>query len=298
MKSPDLSIVIVSFNTREVTKNCLESIFKSLEKTALSYEIVVVDNDSKDGSLEMLQKFQLSHPSIFQLIQNKTNIGFGKANNQGVKQTKAPYILLLNSDTVALEDAIEKLFEFYKNDNKVDFVGGKLLNKDMTPQPSCGPFYTLPIVFGALFLRGDHWNLTRYSPNATKEVDWVSGACIMAKKEYFQKLGGFDEEIFMYMEEIDLLYRAKKQGYKVFFYPQAQFIHLGSASSRGRTYPILQVYGGFLYLYRTHRSKLELNLLKFMLQLKAVISVAMGRATRNKYLIETYEKALKLTQED
>src|SRR3990167_3972233 len=130
MKSPDLSIVIVSFNTREVTKNCLESIFKSLEKTALSYEIVVVDNDSKDGSLEMLQKFQLSHPSTFKLIKNKNNIGFGKANNQGVKQAQSSHILLLNSDTVVLEDAIEKLLEFYRASSNVDFVGGKLLNKD------------------------------------------------------------------------------------------------------------------------------------------------------------------------
>ena len=298
MEPLDLSIIIVSFNTKEITENCLKSIFKSLEKTKLSYEIIVVDNDSKDGSIEMLKKFQLSHPSTFKLVQNKTNAGFGKANNQAVKQARGKYILFLNSDVVVLDEAIEKLFAFLKeNENTVHFVGGKLLNKDLTPQPSSGPFYSLPVVFGWIFLRGDLWNLTRYSPDQLRKTDWVSGACILTTKNAFNSLGGFDESIFMYMDEVDLLYRAKKKGYQVFLYPQSRFIHLGSASSDGRTFPVQQAYRGLLYFYKKHHSKLQLFLLKFMLQLKALISVAIGRLTNNRYLTETYEKAFQLTQE-
>ena len=285
----ELSIIIISYNTKKITQDCLESIETSLKHSEISYETIVVDNASTDGSDKLSGNFRL--------IKNDKNLGFAKANNQGVREAKGNYILFLNSDTVVLDNAIEKLLKFYKqNRAEIQFLGGKLLNKDKSPQASCGPFYSLPVIFGALFLRGDYWGLTRSSPSSIKEVDWVSGACILTKKEYFDAIGGFDEEIFMYMDEIDLLYRAKKKGYRVFFYPEAEFTHLGSASSAGRTYPILQVYKGFLYFYlKHHNNMLSLFLLKVMLQLKGWIAIIAGKLTGNSYLIKTYEEALKLT---
>jgi len=98
------------------------------------------------------------------------------------------------------------------------------------------------------------------------------------------------------MDEVDLLFRARKKGYETYFYPGARFIHLGSASSQGKTYPILQVYRGFLYFYRKHYGAGEVSILKIMLQLKALLSLAIGKVTRNAYLIETYEKAYKLAR--
>jgi GT2 family glycosyltransferase len=153
-------------------------------------------------------------------------------------------------------------------------------------------------VFAALFLRGDYWGLTRSSPTTTTETDWVSGACIITKKKYYESLSGFDEKIFMYMDEIDLLYRAKKKGYRVFFYPEARFTHLGSASSGNRTYPILQVYRGFLYFYKKHHSAVAMFFLKGMLQLKSLIAIAIGKLTNNSYLVSTYEEATKLVSMD
>jgi GT2 family glycosyltransferase len=129
-------------------------------------------------------------------------------------------------------------------------------------------------------------------------VDWVSGACILTTKSLFEKMGGFDEDIFMYMEEIDLLYRAKKKGYTTYFYNKAQFIHLGSASSGGKTYPILQVYNGFLYFYNKHHKGLSVSILKGMLQLKALISLLIGKVTGKEYLINTYEQAFKIASMD
>lgn len=291
----ELSIIVISYNTKKITENCLKSIETSLKQSPLSYEVILVDNASTDGSIERFKSNDLRFKNL-KIIENKNNLGFAKANNQGVKEAKGKYILFLNSDIVVLENAIEKLLAFFKqNEITIQFLGGKLLNKDNSPQPSCGPFYSLPVIFGALFLKGDYWGLTRYSPNTVKEVDWISGACILTKKEYYNAVGGFDEQIFMYMDEIDLLYRAKKKNYRVFFYPETEFIHLGSASSDGRMYPILQVYKGFLYFYhKHHNAKLPIFLLRFMLQLKSWIAIIIGKLTRNSYLIRTYEEAQKL----
>ncbi len=295
MKDPDLSIVIVSFNTKRITVDCLSSIFESLQGSPLEVEVIVVDNNSKDGSLDELRRMKKNHPNI-NLIENKENTGFGKANNQGVQLAKSEYILLLNSDTIVLEKGIEKLALWYKENQSVfQFGGGKLLNSDMTPQASAGKFFTLPATFTFLFLKGDAIGATRSSPTTITRSDWVSGACIITRKEYYVKLKGFDEGIFMYMEEVDLLYRAARRGWKTGFYPEARFIHLGSASSN-KTYPILQVYRGLLYFYRKHYSTVSLAMLKGMLQLKAVIAYVIGILTRNEYLKKTYGEAIRIVQ--
>lgn len=291
----DLTIIIISYNTLKITKNCLESVLKSLNNCRFNFEVIVIDNNSNDGSPLMIKKISSAHKQVRLLI-NKDNVGFAKANNQGVELSKSKYILFLNSDTIVINDAIITLMEYYRqHEQVVHFLGGKLLNSDNSNQPSCGPFYSLPVIFGALFLRGDYWGLTRYSPESVTKVDWISGACILTKKEYLQSINGFDENIFMYMDEIDLLYRAKKQGYHVYFYPNARFVHLGSASSMGRTQPIIQVFKGFTYFYKKHHnSPISIFLLRTMLKLKSWIALLVGRITSNHYLINTYEKALRL----
>ena len=295
-KKPDLSIVIVNFNTRKITHQCLESIYRSFRayksKNAPTFEIILIDNASvKDDSASYFEAYAQKHKNIV-YVANKTNTGFGPANNQGVKLAQAPYVLLLNSDTIILKDAIHRLFAYYKkNELSKHFIGPKLLNRDMTPQPSAAPFYTLPVVFGALFLRGDYWGLTRSSPRTLRKVGWVSGACIMTRKDYFEKVGGFDETIFMYMEEVDLLYRAKKLGLHTYFYPKAKIVHLGSASSNGKTFPILQVYRGFLFFYKKHYTKWALFLLRCMLRLKAASAWFLGYIINNSYLKQTYAEA-------
>lgn len=296
MKTIDLSVVIVSYNTKKITKDCLASIKRSLTGTKIKYEIVVVDNGSRDGSGELLEKLSKDRTNCLIYKQTGENLGFGKGNNLGVKMANGKYILLLNSDTMVLNRAIEKLFEYYsEHEKEVHFLGAKLLNFDLSPQPSAGRFFSLPVVFATLLLKGDYWGLTRSSPNRFTQVDWISGACIMTTKKIFQKTGGFDEDIFMYMEEVDLLYRAKKSGLNTFFYPDAQIIHLGSASSNGKTFPILQVYRGFLFFYKKHYSLLALLGLRLILKIKATIAYLIGRIKGNRYLITTYGEALKIS---
>ncbi|MBI3620338.1 glycosyltransferase family 2 protein [Candidatus Roizmanbacteria bacterium] len=298
MTKPTLSIVVVSYNTAETTRTCLVSIQKSLAATTIAYEIIVVDNNSQDETKAGLKKISASFPQL-QIIVNTENVGFGKANNQGASRAKGEYLLFLNSDTEVLNDAITKIFTYYRqHQTAIHFLGGRLLNPDRTPQPSCGPFYTLPVVFGALFLKGDYWGLTRSSPSRARTVDWVSGACLLTKKEYFETLSGFDEGIFMYMEEIDLLYRAKKINLKTAFYPDARFIHIGFASSGQKTYPVIQVYRGFLYFYHKHYGRFSLFVLKSMLQLKAVLAIIVGKIRRNAYLTKTYEQSYEIVALD
>lgn len=290
----DLSILILSYNTRTVTIECLESIFSSLLNAPFTYEVIVLDNNSQDSSVEDIKN---KFPQVL-LLEKKENLGFGKGNNELAQIAKGKNLLFLNSDIIVVKDAIEKLFTFFEDHNNTySFVGGKLFNQDGSPQYSAAPFFTLPVVFAVHFLRGDYWGLTRYSPTTIRRVDWLSGACVMVRKNVFLELEGFDEAIFMYMEEVDLMYRAKQKGYITAFYPAAHFIHYGSLSSNGRTDPILNVYRGFLYFYRKHYGTTELFMLKFMLLVKAVVAYSIGVLIHNNYLEKTYDKAIKLVQE-
>lgn len=299
---PDLSIIIISYNTIDITKRCLDSIFESFTgKQDFLVEVIVLDNDSTDGTKEMLQHYNHKKvaQSMLHLHFSKENLGFSKGNNKAVSYARGDTLLLLNSDTESFEGSIQQLYHyFHSKENPFSIVGAKLIERDRsTPQPSCGPAYTLLTIIMFLFLAGDRLHITRYSPDIVKEVAWVSGACFIMKKEEYLALDGFDEGIFMYMEEIDLMHRARIRGMRVGFYPHSRFIHLGSASSQKRTEPIIQVYRGYLYFYKKHHSQIQLVLLKSLLQLKALVALAIGKITGNDYLKNTYEKALAITQD-
>lgn len=286
----DLSIIIVSFNTRKLTEDCISSASRSLKESKLSYEIILVDNVSIDGTREMLKK---RFPDVKRIF-NDENVGFGKGNNQGIRAASGEYILLLNSDTITLNNAIGKLVSFGRQHPNA-FIGPKLLNPDRSAQSSCGPFFSLPVVFAALFLKGDVLGLTRWSPNKARKVDWVSGACILAPKKLFLQDLLFDEKIFMYMEEIDLLMRARNKGYPTYFYPRSHIVHLGAASSTNRRKgPVLNIYRGFIYLYTKHGSRLSLATVRFMLRAKAVIAWTIGALLGKETLKETYAEAYKM----
>ncbi len=286
----DLSIIIVSFNTKKLLDDCLASLFQSLKGIGVSFEIIVVDNVSTDGTREMLK----SKYKQVRAILNSENVGFGRANNQGIRQSRAEYIFLLNSDTIVINNAIGKLLAFAHQHPK-SFVGPKLLNLDRSIQTSCGPFFSLPVVFAALFLRGDRIGLTRWSPNSVRRVDWVSGAALMGQRKLFVDDLLFDEKIFMYMEEIDLLYRARRRGYSTLFYPRSVIIHLGSGSSTNKKKgPVLNIYRGLIYFYQKHRGKVSTGMLRLLLKLKAAVAWGIGVVVGSSYLKETYAEAYRL----
>lgn len=286
----DLSIVIPSYNTKALLKNCLDSIYKTCQGKDFSFEIIVVDNNSHDGTAQMIRE---DYRRVV-LMKNSKNAGYGKANNRGIREAKGKYILLLNSDTVVQENAIRRLLEFTKTQEGA-FVGAKLYNADGSVQTSCGPFFTPWVVFASLFLKGDVIGLTRWSPDHMTTVDWVSGACMMAEKDLFLNGLLFDEEIFMYMEEIDLLYRAKEKGYRTLFYPDSHVTHLGSGgSAENRKKAIVNIYRGITYFYTKHYSENSYTIVQFMLRIKARLGMIIGALVGNSDMKKTYEEAYRL----
>jgi O-antigen biosynthesis protein len=232
----DISVIIVNYNVKEFIQNLVHSIYKSAGN--LSYEIIIVDNASSDGSVELITSL---FPEI-KLIANKENLGFGKANNLGIKEAKGDYLLFLNPDTIVREDTFIKMLEFFRNVPDAGLAGCRILNPDGTLQLACrrsfpGPWTSFCKVTGLstlfphsrIFAR---YNLTYLDENKTYEVDAVSGSFMMMKREVYEKIGGFDEQFFMYGEDLDLCYRVQKAGYKVYYVHTTEIIHYKGESTK------------------------------------------------------------------
>ncbi len=255
----DVSVILVSYNTKEYTSECIKSVFDHTQN--LDFEIIVVDNDSKDGSCEMITK---SFPQV-KLIKNETNMGFGAANNIAIKQCNGKYVLCLNTDTILVNDAINKLFEHMEKAENINVgvCGGLLLNEKMEPGMSYFPF---PTTFNsnaiAWFLKRVKKYCFKSKPNNDKNIDAISGADIFFRKSVLDEVGYFDENFFMYFEEADLCKRIQKAGYHISFVPEAKIIHFGEKSSISYWHNLKQrVKSKYLFI-RKHSSLLNVYLMK------------------------------------
>ena len=288
-----LSIITINYNTLRLTSQCIESIGKIYKKELNEnvFEIIAVDNASKDQSGEELEKYE-SRIKNFKLIKSKENLGFGNGNNLGEANAKGKYILFLNSDTKIEDDGFNKMVEFMEKNPDAGILGGRLKNLDGSRQSSAGADYNLWNVF-FLLLGFERFGFLRESPNAIKKVAWVSGACMMVRKDIFEKLGGFEKELFMYMEDVDLCFRAKQKGFLTYYYPNIALIHQERGSSN-RTFAILNIYKGLLFFFKKHKSSAQYVFVKNLLMLKAYCLIVLGKLTGNDYLYKTYRQALKL----
>lgn len=258
-----VSVVIVNYNTKEMTDTCIESFKKYHED--LDYEIILVDNASNDGSQEF---FRRKYPDI-KFIGNTKNLGFGVANNIGVEEAEGEYVLLLNSDTITFKPFVQKMISSFNNNKNVGIVGLNLLNKDNTPQNSYGFFPSKgQVFFEILRLHKIKKLFPLVKPLGCEIssfnkgdflVDYVSGACLMIKRSLWADLKGFDDNIFMYFEELDLCYRAKKfLGKNIIVNPKAQLIHLGGGSFEQYSKDkIKYFYESYLYLLDKHYSQID-----------------------------------------
>lgn len=233
----NLSIIIISYNTKEITRNCLSSIYGSNLK--LSFEIIVVDNASNDGSPEMVEQ---EFPEVI-LIKNTENKMFAKANNQGIKVARGIYILLLNSDTLISEGNVEKLVYFLKNNPSAGCVGPRVLNYNGSIQSEGFPFVTFKLALSTLFgIR--HWpipnGLKNYllplgsvskNKNSVRKVGWLSGCCILTSAKLLELYGGLDENFFFYNEDVEWCYRIWQNEYECWVNPHSEIVHLGGAST-------------------------------------------------------------------
>ena len=266
-----VSVIVLSYNTKELTLKCLERVLASRD---VEIEVIVVDNDSKDGSAEAIEK---RFPKV-KLIKNKENVGFARGNNQAMKLAKGEKILLLNSDAFVFPDTIAALAK-----HPAEVLGCKLLNGDGSIQPSWGYFPTLPRVAMLMsfvdnlpvirkFVDSIHVrDLSRYEKE--QQVDWVTGALVMLKREVWEKAGGIDEKYFMYGEEMEWMYRIKKAGFNVTYFPGARAEHLQGSSTKSKANMFLSEMKGYLYWYKKHNSSFEQLILKILLVKGCVIRI-------------------------
>ena len=230
----DVSVIILNWNTRDLLGQCLRSLYDTM--SGLKFEVVVVDNASADGSVEMVRR---AFPQV-RLITNAENLGFARANNRAMAASYGRFMLLFNSDAIATSDAIQALVSLAEKEPRAGIVGAQLLNPDRSFQASHTPFPTLwqelLVLTGLGRLFRGRWYPSR-GPEDNKGpqvVDYVEGACMLVRRAAFEDVGGMDEGYFMYAEEVDWCYTMRRQGWQVWYQPVAQVIHLGSASSRRR----------------------------------------------------------------
>jgi len=219
----DLSIVIVNFNTKKLVLDCLDSIAK--EGSSLKKEVIVVDNASSDGSPEAFKKLKIK--AIF----NKENLGYAKANNQGIKIAKGKFLLLLNSDTLVKKGSLEALIKFAESHPDAGVVGSRLYNLDGTVQPSCFHF---PTVKNAIleYWFGHKGLFDKFAPKGEKSqtVDAVVGASFLITPEARRRVGFLDERYWTYFEDIDYCRQVRKKGLKVYYLPSSEIIHYHGVS--------------------------------------------------------------------
>jgi GT2 family glycosyltransferase len=280
----DVSIIIVNYNTKELLRDSIISIMKNTLN--INYEIIVVDNNSSDGSVQMVEN---EFPSVV-LIASEKNGGFAYANNLGVAKAKGKYIFLLNSDTIILNDAISKMFNFMEENKEIGILGPKLLNADLTDQTSVFGFPTIfkevasifefkkllknkiikkvVLAMSKIVLPSDVGQYMRnYDKDRKPEVVQVLvGAAMLIREEVIDAIGGLDENYFMYYEEIDYCLQAYKQGWKCVFYPYAEIIHLiGQSSKKVSEFSFITRYVSMLKYFRKNHGESKENIVRTIL---------------------------------
>ncbi len=279
-----ISVIIVNYNVKYFLEVCLHSVLRAAK--GIDVEVIVVDNNSKDGSNEMVaQQF----PSVI-LIENKDNAGFGKANNQGVAIAKGEYILFLNPDTVMPEDFFTKMLGYMDAHPEAGSIGPKLLDgrgqyapdgKKSFPSLSVAIFKTTGI--NKIFSKSPYFNkyyAVHIGPDEIAPVDVLSGCCMMVRASLLPGIGGaFDEDYFMYCEDVDLSYRIQKAGYQNIYYPPATLIHYKGESTRKATLSYVRIFNEALVTFvKKHYSAGNARLFVLFINIGIVLRAILGVA--------------------
>lgn len=288
----DLSVIILSYNTKEITHRCLmhlKAAKRHCEKElGNKIEIIVVDNGSEDGSAEMIKE---DHPDV-KLLALKENTGFSKGNNVGMVKSKYPIILLLNSDVYVEQESLYKALAYFRVNLNCDVLGSKLKYPSGKLQPSSGnlPNFlnTIFWIMGIPTLNAFHPTSRAYFSKA-HQVGWVTGAFFMLKRQVFEKTGGFDENLFLYMEEVEWCKRILDHGFKIWYVPQVEVTHLHGASSRNPQILYIQELKGIKHYFRKYYPGGYFLLRMFLvlgLILRVIVFSLLGRTQRARAYVE------------
>ncbi|OGH18136.1 MAG: hypothetical protein A2868_00955 [Candidatus Levybacteria bacterium RIFCSPHIGHO2_01_FULL_40_15b] len=300
---PKVSIIVLTYNSEKYIEKLLESIVKFNKDS--NYEIIVVDNNSEDGTVRLIQNSKLPSTPLgtsksqsanwrtkFKIIENKENVGFSRGINMGAREAKGEYLLFINPDAEWNSGSVNNFVSLFEGDDKIGVIGGKILTKDGSSEKSAGRFLKTSEVF-LTTLGLDEALGVRFSPNKRCEVDFVSGGFMAVRRDLFERLGGFDENFFMYIEDMEFCFRVKKEELKVLFDPSIEVIHESHGSSN-RSFAIENIYRGLLYFHKKHGTPFSYNSIKLLLQAKSSVLVLLGKIINNKYLTVTYSKLLRL----
>ena len=273
----DVSIIVVAWNVKKLVYDCLKSVYDQTE--GIRFEVIYVDNGSEDGSVEMVKN---EFPDV-RIIENNDNKGFIKANNQAIEIAQGRYVLLLNSDTIVLENAIGKTVTFADTHPDAAVVGCKVLNPDRTLQNSC---FMCPSILN-LFLAATYLykvfprsrffgreRMTWWDFNDVREVEAVSGCFSLVRRTALEQVGSMSEIYFFYGDDIDWCYRFKKAGWKVMFTPTAQIIHYGGQNTKQMARKFRwQLQGSKLIFMRLHKGRLTFPLACFLSALFFILRI-------------------------
>lgn len=294
-KSVDVSVLLVNFNTRKLTEECISSIITCTK--GVRFEIIVIDNNSSDDSVDYLTK--LHKKGTIQLLTNKSNVGFAAANNQGIEIAKGSCVLLLNTDTKLNSDAISSTFHTLMSKPSVGIVSCGLTNADGSLQPSGGYFPTISRLLTWMLFIDDlpilSSVITSFHPQTSyfrtaHMQDWVTGAFFMIKRQVIDAIGGLDPEYFMYVEEMDFCFRAKQKGFGIYFDPSDSIIHYGQGSGANTNALSMELKNIALF-YKKHHNQSRFVarcILKLGSFARMIIFAILGKGSLSK----TYAKAL------
>jgi N-acetylglucosaminyl-diphospho-decaprenol L-rhamnosyltransferase len=249
--APDLSIIVVTWNVRELTRACLSALPAATE--GIATEVIVADNASTDGSADVVAA---EFPQAI-LLRNGANLGFARANNQGMALARGRYFVLLNADTVPTPGSLSMMAGFMDAHPRAGAASPRLVRPDGSPQPYAfgadpSPLYLLRRALA--HLSGGY--LHDWDPREPIQVDWVSGACLVARREAVEQVGGLDERIFMYFEDNDWCRRMRLAGWEVWYNASAEITHIGGASLNQNPRARAAYYESLAYFYRKHYGRL------------------------------------------
>jgi GT2 family glycosyltransferase len=259
---PQLSICIVNWNTRNLLKDCLNSIYA--DPQAASWDLVVVDNASTDDSVQMIRS---AFPQI-QLVVSDENLGFVGGNNLAIEHARGDYLLLLNSDTRVEPGALGSLVDFLASNPEAGAAGPRLVGADGALQLSCGRSPNLASEFvNKLLLHKllPFFKFGRWDHAEIREVGWITGACLLVRREVVEQLGPLDPQIFMFYEDLEFCMRIRRAGWKIFYHPFSQILHLGGQSTRKNLRNMLVIsQRSLFYLFQKHFGRGHLHLLRLL----------------------------------
>jgi len=296
---PTVSIVFTNWNTRDLMRDCIASVKE--KTTGLSYEIVVVDDGSTDGSVEMLRK---EFPDVTVVV-NEQNLGVAKAYNKGVAVARGQYIQMLNTDMLFIQNSIKVLLNFLESHPEAAACGGRLRNRDMSSQVSIGCFPSLTeALVGVLFLRElfpkanlpSRGIVPDENVRQPLEVDYPTGADMLIRKSVIDEIGFFDERFTSYCEETDFCYRIHHQTrWKLYFVPEAEIIHFGGAAFKNvREYQVRLMYSSYNKFFKKHYGRVYSLATRFLyavqytirLIFRSFVYIVRGGEDRNRQAIE------------